>query len=1002
MIVVASAFGTFMLFVLLGLVALAVTAALDKVMGKERALLLYVGLLLVLTFVLGSPGPIKRTGEPNQLHRQSNRVRDALAAVDVQGDPLARPPVDRDPASRNPFRKHSDTRPLAPIELPTPPWIALPIALPPTVPGPAPGARHVLRGERPTMQTGDGSEIPSIPDPSFADYQVKPEDVYDSVPALGGKVYVYILAIRDGDTWHEEGDPRFEELKWVLADQGPDWEQLEVRWAQVGGEEAASQKLDRTAVLKAMRSGVTTSSADQFDAWILRRTVANLYRETLRRNGLLPDETQAKIITSLQSAAKEMEVVGETGKEDREGWRRAAFLLEIALKRAHEVGDPGLRAEILRNLVKAYWALRDERMVLRTLSEYARTSPTRPEPWQWLGELHLSNLQLPEQADAYFRAALERSPRSSEAKIGLGDAQAARGRHAEARQSYGGAGDGLDARIRKAEGALRLGDLDAAERAANAALTLEEGNPRALLVQGAVSYARGDLAQAKLAFAEAAMATGDEALEFRAQACYDLGLTCWRRLEADAALAAFDACEAALGYGASPARFPDETVSPAFGRALVSLSAGNQEAFRTWMQTAREEAPTVAYFDMHAGMIASGEENDAAAVRSFERASRLTPLYPELDGWLARTKLRLGQQALNAGTPIQEAAGDFEAAVAFAARASAHERSLDPEGFHMQLRECWIRIHAEHLPVRQRFEAAKAVADRILARVDREQPAALSLRGFCNYRLGDYDQCIRDFQAVLDKVPNEPGPWKAWRDYAESTLKLVKHWRSLEEKTIVFEQSGLGQQWAVDESANVKVVLEEGWLKFAGEASRDGDLSKPIVILNNTALFNAGTFEEVRVLLKIPRTDQSGANINNITFGVQVQRTGGRGGLARLPGIGFFYDKGFLAARVGTGREEMFRDGELHRLVPEQNWPTNEWMELRIVREDGDLGVLAVYLDPDPDDGIAPTEPVFRDELSGFKEGTRGKAELWIGGYSTSNQLFDVQVGRIVVVRIKE
>ena len=241
--------------------------------------------------------------------------------------------------------------------------------------------------------------------------------------------------------------------------------------------------------------------------------------------------------------------------------------------------------------------------------------------------------------------------------------------------------------------------------AAEAARTAAE-TARSLLAHGAALYAQGDLAPARLAFERAATSTGDEALEFRAQACYDLGLTCWRLGQADAALAAFDACEKALRYGSSPRRFPDETVSPAFGRALVALGTDNASALRTSLAEARRRLPASPTTTTWPASWRPAEKNAAVAVRAFERALRRADRYPEIDGWMARTRLDLGRQALAAGTPTEEATPDFEAAVAFAQRASAVEEAADKTAFRALLRECWIRIADAPEPARRRFEGA--------------------------------------------------------------------------------------------------------------------------------------------------------------------------------------------------------------------------------------------------------------------------------------------------------
>ena len=1005
-VLAAGAFLTFVGFLFAGLLALAITAALDKSLGKEKTLLLYTGLLLVFTLAMCQPEISSLRGKP----RPDSEV--PAAQVDVAGDPFARPDFVQDPYARNPFQKHSDTRALPPVVLDDPPWPALETSLPPTVPGPGPDVRHLLRGPLPDAKPGDGSSIADVPEATFADYTPVAADVYDAVVKGGRKSYIYIRAIREGNQWYQEGDPRYDALKWALVRKTTGWEQLEVEGALVGPEEVASKNLEPAQVATKSRQNRSTVSADQFDEWVLRATVDNLYREVLRRHGLERDLEASTDIGSLMAAAADMAEIGQTGKENKEGWRRAAALLELALVQARAHGVAEKRAEVLQRLVDAYVALRDEDAVLRVLAAYARVSPTRPEPWVKLGLVYLRRLGLAEEALAYFEAALARSPRQVEALLGMGDALTTLGRHAAALEVYRKAPSSADAKVRVAEAELRLGNLEAASAAAQAALAFED-TPRARIVQGAVSYAQSDLGGARSAFERAALAPGAEGLEYRAEALYDLGLTAWRLGEADAALAAFEASDRALQFGASAGRSADEAVAPAFGRALVALSAGNASEFRTAMAEAKEQAPGAAYPEALAGMLASRDGNDAVAVRAFDRALRLTGVYPELDGWIAKTRLNLGLQALAAGTPVEEATPDFEAAVAFSARASQTALARDKKAFRDQLRETWIRIHALQEPVRKRYEKAMEVADRILKRIDREQPAALTLRGYCNYHLAGlgalagttedpYATCIRDLQQVLDKVAvDDEGEWRPWRDYAGSALTAIKHWRSLEEKTISFDGSALPSDWKVDESFGVRHRIEDGVVVIAGNATQDGTYSEPTFELTSGSLVTVGSFEDVRLLARIPSRTTAGTARNTVTFGLQIQKSGGsRGGIAKQAGIGVFYDRGKVAVRIGGGREDRWKDGLLHRLVPEMDWPDAEWVEFRIVREDEDEGLIAVYLDATPGDGVEGVK-IAEDVVGTFKGSSRTKAEIWIGGYSTQAQTWDIEVKDIRIVRRK-
>jgi tetratricopeptide (TPR) repeat protein len=995
--VLASAFGTFMGFVFAGLLALAITAGLDRKVGKERALLGWTVVLLLFTLWQCTPPPLvvqSRAGVEKTVPKD---------ALDVSGDPFARPDL-LEGHGRNPFQKHSDTRRLPPVELRDPPLVDLPFELPPTIPGPAPGGRRGLRGHLPTLKMGDGSKIPDVPPPAFASFKPSADDVYDwFLEKNGNKVHAYIRAIVDQGVRYEEGEPGFEARKWKLRWAEPGWGDLKVEYALITD---AEHKLQDTDVVSWRHKNVSTVQADQMDAWFVRRSVANLYREALRAQGLGEDPSGSTNVAALRNAADAMAQVGRTGKEHREGWRYASQLLERALTVARDREGPGLRAEILQQLVEAYQALRDEQAVLRVLAEYARTSPERPEPWYWLGEVHLTRLRLPKEALAYFDAALQRDGRNIASRMGRGDALTLLGRHAEALEAYKRAGNDVAARVRVAEAMLRLGDAAGALTVARGALADAAGDPRCLLVEGAALYASGDdhLDEARTAFGDAATAAGDEGLEWRAQALYDLGLTCWRLGQGDAASAAFDGADQALRWGAALQRTDEETVSPSFGHALIALAGGDRDGWREQAENARAEAPRVAYQEAASGMVASGENNDAAAVRDFQRALALAGNYPELDGWLAVTNLRLGLQALHAGAPMREASGDLEEAVAFAARASRNEAAAAPKSIGPHLRECWVRIHAEHEPLRQRFEAARAVADGVLSHIDNEQPGALTLRGYCNFRLGDVDQCLRDFQQVLEKVPaDDTGPWRPWRDYAAYALEAVKHWDSLEEKLVAFEGSSLGKDWDVTESHGVRCLVEGGHLLFKGAVDADGTYEEPTVGVGNGSLFNVGQFEELRMLVRIP-TKKNGEAWNNVTFDVQVQRAGAHGGSARTAGIGLFYDKGKLAIRVGTGRDPTFKAGAMLRVVPETLWPSDDWVEVHIVRSEEDDGTMKVYLDPDPRTGQEPDpdDPFFADTLSGFKGRTRSGAELWIGGWGAKAQQFEVEVKDVRVVRRKQ
>ena len=992
MIVLAGAFGTFVGFVFLGLLALPFTAMLDKSLGKEKALLLWaVIMLLVTVFGCQPEGPDK--GVP----KAGREDRVPAEALVKKGDPFARAEFDHD-ADRNVFEPYSDTRELPPVTLEAPPWIPLHFALPPTIPGPAPGFRHVLRGATPVIEGGQDAGIAEVPTATFADYQRKPEDVYDWVFNGGKPYYIYINAIReDGGKWHREGSANYERLKWILKGAGEGFDKLEVQGALIGFEEKASQLVGDLDIVKARTKNISEKRAkDQAEGWFLRRTVANLYHEALARQGLDPTRPLAEMNDpdKLRRAAREMAEVGRTGKEAKDGWRRAAELIEAALVEIRANRGDAERAEALLELLEAYRALRDEQAVLRTLAEFMRTAPNSAEARTWLGQLHLSGMQLPDEALRYFRAALERDGRHAPALIGEGDALSFIGEHKLALAAYRKAAT-PEGQLRLATAQLRVGDLDRARGTAESLISRDPANMGATIVRAGVLYARGgeqDLKDARSAFEAAA--TNPDAQELRAMACYNLGLTCIRLGQPKAALAAFDACEKALSLGSSSGPTPDETVSPSLGRALVAFATGDMGLMRTHLEKARNEASRSSYVEMFAGMVASLERNDASAIRALDSALRLAPGYTELDGWLGKTYLRLGTSAVATGDDPKNVAATFERAVAFSNRAAEHESQRDRNAYEARLREALVRIGAQHLASRQRYAAALAAAKKVLDNSQlREQPAALAIAGYCQFQLGEYEECIRQFQSVLDVVPDDDAhQWKSWRDYAEKQIQAVKKWRSLEEKLVTFEGVRLNDKvWDSTQANGPNIFIEEGGLHFKGRANKDGSFTDPIVFAKTITFFERDTFESLAMTLKIPR-EKGGATTNNITFGVQVGSDTGRTGSGnkKRPGIGVFYDRAKIAVRIQGGQNKQFKEGNVTRLDPAQEWPGDE-VELRIVKLDEQKGTVAVYLNG---------ELVIEDNVSAFKS-ARGKAMLWIGGYSTETQDFDVEVRDIRIVRKK-
>ncbi len=991
-LVLAGAFGTFVIFVFLGLLALPVTAALDKSIGKEKALLLYAVALLAFTFfVLAPSGPLGRAATAG---KEKDIKVDELS---MRGDPFLRAEFDHE-ATRNAFRPYSDTRPLPPVTLETPPWVALDFALPPTIPGPAPGHRQVLRGPLPKLTAGDASTVPEIPDAVFSDYTRVPQDVYDWVVDAGGRpYYIYLLAIGDAAGWHAEGTPRYEELKWVLQNQTEGFDELRVKHATIGAEGTAAKYLGDLQILERKLKGrVEKSARDEAErGWHLRRSVTNLYIEALIRQGYQPtaDVTVVKPINpeKLRRVAKEMAEVGATGKESRGGWRRAIHVLEVALEEVRANRGAEERAEILLEVLAAQRALRDEQAVLRTLAEYMRTAPRSAQARTWLGQLHLTGMQLPSEALSYFDAALARDGRYGPALIGHGDALSFLGSHADALKSYS-KGTSDDARLRKALAQLRLGKLTEARGNTESILSRNPADMGATLVRACVLYTLGDLETARAGFEQ--VASSPEAHEYRARACYNLGLTCIRMGQHDAALAAFAACDKSLQQGSSTGPTPDETVSPAFGRSLVAYAAGDETNLREELEKGRREAPRSAYIEMFTGMVSSLEKNDASAIRALDAALRYAPGYAELDGWLAKTYSRLGLLGTETNAGAAETAETFDRAIAFAERAADRESSADRTSYAARLRETLVRIGAEHLPKKQRYSKALEAVTKILDTSElREQPAALALAGYCNFQLEEYDECIRKLQQVLDVVPDEDeATWKSWRDYAEAALTAVKHWRSLEELLVAFKGTALDREWNADEKHGVRARVDEGTLRFSGDSTHDGRREDATVVVKNGKLFARESFESVTLTLKIPRSVRGQAT-NNITFGIEVVADSGRGGKAgaKRPGIAVFYDKAKIAVRVQGGQDKKYKEGNVVRLDPERLWPEGEDVTVRFVREDGQRGTMAVYLND---------KLIVRDNVSTFKL-TRGKAALWIGGYATETEPFDVTVSDIRVVRRK-
>ncbi len=130
---------------------------------------------------------------------------------------------------------------------------------------------------------------------------------------------------------------------------------------------------------------------------------------------------------------------------------------------------------------------------------------------------------------------------------------------------------------------------------------------------------------------------------------------------------------------------------------------------------------------------------------------------------------------------------------------------------------------------------------------------------------------------------------------------------------------------------------------------------------------------------------------------------GSRGSTPRESGTKMVVSADSTFGTIGGGQLERWKEGAIVRLAPEIEWPTDEWVELRIVRTNAREGQFELYLDPHPDDSEPGLRLLKEDEfVSGFKGFTATKADLWLGGFSTQAQQWLVQVKDIVVIRRKK
>ena len=751
------------------------------------------------------------------------------------------------------------------------------------MPGLAPAARRVLRGRLPTLDPADASLPIEVAPIVFEEYKPTPEDVYDWVD-VGGKQNLVAIVSINGLRRGQEG---YRALERQLAG-GEGLDKLQVEWSLIGTPEQATKAgLDPVSVAKKSKGNRSIDPGSRWPQWSLRRSVENLYEQAVRlRLGIEPVD-QTMNLRGLLEAAKEMAAIGRTGKEDREGWRRAIVLLERARAVAEKAHPPEVQAEVLVLLVEAFQALKDEQAALRALTAYAKAVPTRAEPWVRLGDLALTSLGLPEQALTYFERARSIEPTNERVALGQGDAYTLLGRDKDALAAYARAGSTFESQVRRSEASLRLGEVAQARQAADAALALKGDHPRALIARGAALYAGrrprrrqgclrdgGHLGRRGRRVARpGALRPGPHLLAPGRDACGGRGLHGLGGRAAHGRLAGSARRRDRL---AQPGPGPDRARAqgPRAGRSgRPGGRAGrrapaqpleiSKDAVGEYLSAARDEAARTSYLEHVAGALATSQGNTAAAVRALRRALVLAPDASELDGWLAINHLRWGMETAGraaSSEPVEAHRRRDPGRDGAAGCRARPARSRPPRGGRRlrgargagrrrerqgrrrsTLREAWVRLQAQHLTARQRFESARATCDRILKRSEVrdlvEQPAALCMRAYASYRLGgdeNYDACQQDLNLVLGKVKDDKAePWFAWREWADKTLTRVKHWRSLEEKVVSFEGvSQLTKEWAAR-----RAHAGEGRARTPNGASspstarpdKDGSLAAPTV-----------------------------------------------------------------------------------------------------------------------------------------------------------------------------
>lgn len=1038
MILLAGFFGSFLLYLALGLLALLATSALDKLLGKERALLVYVIGVLGLTWALKPSMPPPLRPVPAALVFQSQR-NDPTVAVKATIDPFARDPLGLR-GERNAFQEMSDTSPLPPERLAEPPGVPMAFPFPPTVPGVGFASRYRYRGDLPLTAApaaaapgdspapgaagsgGDGKPaataagMPDVPADGFFSYVETAEDVYDWMTDGGQKVFVFLRGIDEAKHNSPEFNDPASGLKWMLeggeAPPGSQkvWADLSVSFSYVGSEADAKKKLDPRSQTKVKQSPPTSIAASKHETWHLRNTIDNMYVRACRKQGRPRAEDLS--VDQMKAVAAEMARVGESGKENGKGWDKAIDVLKLALSKCKQ---PPTRdaTDVLLAMIDAYRARQNERDLVATLTEYmasATASAARSDASRWLGDVLLSRLRLAERAVELYDRALTGQP-GAKSLEGRGDAKSYLGLHAEALKDYreaSTAGARGTAAVKEAEALLRMGKLAEAMTAAQAALGAGAFDPRALLVKGAVQYAEGDVQAAGDTFRQICVLPSDDATRrHRAEALYDLGLCEWRLGHTATAGAAFDAVEAALRRGSSRGRNPDESVSPELGRALIQLSAGNVGEAHDALDRARDLAPGIAYVEFLAGWIASNRRDAAEARARFESALALAPDLFELDGWLAETRLRGAEAAVLEGSPPGDHVADFEAAARYAERATARELEANPKNTDFAVREALVRLRQQQLSERKRFEAALKTATDILAKA-REERRALAIRGYCNYRLGvgepeKYGECLRNFQSIVD-LPAPPND--ALKAYAQLSLDTVKRWQALEEKSVEFAETKLSTEWEAGQSHGIRVSPDDGWLVIKDltkdAATDDGTETDPTAFVRTKKLVGKDSLELVQAWIRVPKKDANGNEANNILVGLVLQPPSqAKGGLVKGQGIGVFYDKGRISVKVTGGNDNYYKDGMVKRAKrdtanpasAEFDWPEDKdgrgvLVEIERKSADGDMSVRV------------GGQEIVADRIATFRR-SKGDLELWIGGWSTRAQNWNVGIDRVRVVRRK-